>query len=198
VLGGVKLAKPLRKRDKSKMKQTQSTPAATAVGKSEFAQNYAKERVAHLTRLCARGFNRSLTRRLAEHEISFGQWVFLRILWGEEGLTQRDLAERANLTEPTVHTALTRMQQQGLIERRTHEGNRRKQHVYLTAHGKGLRAVLEPLAIEANDVALHGLDAAQREALRAVLIRVLGNLEADEAAALARGQRVPPTRGGLA
>ena len=79
------------------------------------------ERVAHLVRLCARGFNRSLSRRLSGHDISFGQWVFLRILWQEEGLAQRQLSERANLTEPTVHTALIKMEQQGLIRRQHKE-----------------------------------------------------------------------------
>lgn len=163
--------------------------------KTALAEVYRDERVAHLTRLCARGFNRSLTRRLAENDVSFGQWVFLRILWKEEGLTQRELSERANLTEPTVHTAMTKMEQQGVVTRRTEGGNRRKQHVYLTPHGRALKSVLEPLAVEANETALEGLDSGQREALRQMLIHILGNLEVDEAEAEARGQRIPPTRG---
>lgn len=157
---------------------------------------YAEERVAHLTRLCARGFNRSLTRRLAETDVSFGQWVFLRILWKEEGLTQRQLSERANLTEPTVHTALAKMEAQGFVSRRTQDGNRRKQHVYLTQRGRDLKSVLEPLAVDANQTALRGLDETQQEALRDMLVHILVNLEADEAEAEARGERVPPTRGG--
>ncbi|MGB0786286.1 MAG: MarR family winged helix-turn-helix transcriptional regulator [Alphaproteobacteria bacterium] len=176
---------------KNLVKETEAQP----VGRSKAREDFTEERVAHLTRLCARGFNRSLTRRLVEHGISFGQWVFLRILWNEQGLTQRDLAERANLTEPTVHTALVGMEQQGLINRFTKKGNRRKHHVFLTEHGKSLRAVLEPLAIEANDVALRGLDAEQRNVLRDTLIKVLENLEQDEVEAFARGQRMPPTRG---
>jgi len=153
------------------------------------------ERVAHLVRLCARGFSRSLSRRLSGRDISFGQWVFLRILWQEEGLAQRQLSERANLTEPTVHTALIKMEQQGLIHRKHKEGDRRKQYVYLSERGRELRLVLEPLAVDANDSAMAGLDAAQQEALHRMLIHILSNLESDEAEAEARGQRIPPTRG---
>ena len=153
------------------------------------------ERIAHLIRLCARGFSRSLSRRLSGYEISFGQWVFLRILWQEEGLAQRQLSERANLTEPTVHTALIRMEQQGLIRRQHKEGDRRKQYVYLSERGRELRRVLEPLAVDANDTAMAGLDANQQEALHRMLIHILANLETDEAEAEARGQRIPPTRG---
>jgi DNA-binding MarR family transcriptional regulator len=157
-------------------------------------ESYVDERVAHLVRLAARGFNRSLQLRLAEHGITFGQWVFLRILWQEEGLSQRELSERANLTEPTVHTALARLERMGLIERRTFVGNRRRQHAYLTERARELRAVLEPLAMDVNERALEGLDEATRQTLRAALLTMLGNLTRDEAEAVARGQKMPPTR----
>ena len=162
---------------------------------AELSDLLKDERVAHLVRLCARGFNRSLTRRLADHGVSFGHWVFLRILWKTEGLTQRQLAELANLTEPTVHTAMAKLQEAGIVTRRTQSGNRRKQHVYLTKKGRDLQTVLEPLAVEANNVALEGLDNAQQEALRGVLLHILENLAKDEADAEASGLRIPPTRG---
>jgi MarR family transcriptional regulator, organic hydroperoxide resistance regulator len=160
-----------------------------------LCDQYRQERIAHLTRLAARGFNRSLARRLADHGVSFGQWVFLRILWRQEGLTQRELSECANLTEPTVHTALGKLEQQGMVTRQTKEGNRRKQHVYLTERGRALQAVLEPLAVDANETALRGVDPADRERLQEMLILILENLTADEAEAEARGIRIPPTRG---
>lgn len=157
-------------------------------------QRYKGERIAHLVRLCARGFNRSLQLRLADHDVTFGQWVFLRILWVEEGLTQRELSERANLTEPTTHTALGRLERQGLIVRRSMSGNRRKLHVFLTKQGRALRGALEPLAVEANERALRGVAADERERLRDVLIQILDNLAADEAEAEAQGRRVPATK----
>ena len=43
----------------------------------------------------ARALVRSLSVRLAEHQVSFGHWSFLRVLWVGDGLTQRELSERA-------------------------------------------------------------------------------------------------------
>ena len=160
-----------------------------------MADIYRDERIAHLVRLCARGFNRSLSRRLADHGVSFGQWVFLRILWKREGLTQKELSDIARLTEPTTHTALSKLEKLGILERRTENGNRRKQHVYLTRKGRELQSVLEPLAIQANEVALDGLSGKDQARLREVLILILENLAADEAEAEARGLKIPPTRG---
>lgn len=156
---------------------------------------YADERIAHLVRLCARGFGRSLQMRLADHDVSFGQWVFLRILWNEEGLSQREMADRAGLTEPTVHTALLKLEALGYVTRSTLPGNRRKQHTFLTEAGKRLREVLEPLAVEVNAQAMRGLSDEAAESFRQVLVQVIDNLEDDERAAIAEGRSIPPTRG---
>lgn len=170
--------------------QLQPETDASAATRDHFAD----ERIAHLVRLCARGFNRSLARRLADHGVSFGQWVFLRILWKQEGLTQRELSELASLTEPTVHTAMAKLERQNIVERRLKDGNKRRHHVYLTDRGRALQDVLEPLAVEANELGLKGLDAEEQRRLRAALLTILGNLARDEAEAEAIGVKVPPTR----
>jgi DNA-binding MarR family transcriptional regulator len=153
------------------------------------------ERLAHLIRLAARGFTRSLQLRLTAHDVTFGQWVFLRIMWEEDGLSQKELSRRANLTEPTTHSALQRLEKLELITRRNLSGNKRRLHAFLTDKGWALRKKLEPLAVEVNDVAVAGLDATQREVLRTALLGMIDNLEEDEAANNRRGLRVPPTRG---
>lgn len=170
-------------------------PTGAAQARVEaLSEEYADERIAHLVRLCARGFNRSLARRLADHGVSFGQWVFLRILWKEEGLTQKELSKIANLTEPTTHTALSKLKKLDVVEHRMQAGNKRKLHIYLTEKGRALQSVLEPLAIEANDVALQGISPAQHAHLHEMLVRIIANLEHDEAEAEALGMKVPSTR----
>ncbi|MCE7029961.1 MarR family winged helix-turn-helix transcriptional regulator [Jiella avicenniae] len=158
------------------------------------ATDVQEERLARLIRLAARAFNRSLQLRLTTEGVTFGQWIFLRILWQEDGLSQRELSERANLTEPTAHTALLRMVEQGLITRENVKGNKRRQHAFLTPRGWELRERLEPLAIEANDIAVEGLSADELKILRRALNVIITNLERDEAEAAARGMRMPPTR----
>ncbi|MFN3643535.1 MAG: MarR family winged helix-turn-helix transcriptional regulator [Gemmobacter sp.] len=167
----------------------------TAAGMGPAAAPWAHERLAHLVRRAARGFSRSLQIRLADHGISFGQWVFLRILWEEDGLSQRALSARAGLTEPTTHSALARLEALGHVTRRTLPGNRRRQHTFLTDSGRALRAALEPLAVEVNRAALGGIGPGEEAALRAALLRIIENLAEDEQAMLASGQRMPPTRG---
>ena len=157
-------------------------------------ESYQDERIARLIRLAARSFNRSLQMRLTTEGMTFGQWIFLRILWEHDGLSQRALSEKAHLTEPTTHTALSRMEDLGLIERRKVGSNKRRQHAFLTRKGRELRDRLEPLAIETTDPALAGLSNEEVRVLRHALDVVIRNLEQDEVESASRGVRVPSTR----
>lgn len=53
-----------------------------------------------------------------KYDVSFGHWTFLRILWKQDGLTQRALSEAAGVMKPTTYAALTGIEKLGYIERR--------------------------------------------------------------------------------
>lgn len=152
------------------------------------------DRLAHLVRDAARGLTRALQLRLSEHSISFGQWAFLRILWEEDGLSQRELSVRAGLMEPTTHAAVLKMEALGYVTRQRREGNRKKLFINLTPEGRALKDLLVPLAEEVNRVAVEGLTPAEVETTRRTLLAIITNLAADEERALADGMRVPATR----
>jgi MarR family transcriptional regulator for hemolysin len=50
--------------------------------------------IGYLTRIAFRAFSRALETRTAPYGVSSGQWRFLRVLWREDGLTQRELSRR--------------------------------------------------------------------------------------------------------
>lgn len=152
------------------------------------------DRLAHLVRDAARGVTRALQLRLADHDVSFGHWSFLRILWERDGITQRDLSIQAGLMEPTTHSAILRMEELGYLTRRHPEGNRRKLHIYLTEEGRRLKDVLVPLAEEVNSLSVAGLEPADVETTRRVLLAMVHSLAEDETSALDQGQRMPSTR----
>src|SRR5438552_12611008 len=141
------------------------------------------DRMAHLVKLAARGLARALQMRLTEHSVSYGHWTFLRILWDEEGLTQRELSARAGVMEPTTFAALKAMAQRGYLTRRRNPQSRKEMQVLLTPQGRALQAKLVPLAEEVNDVALRGVGSADIAATRRTLLVLINNLTGDEKAA---------------
>jgi DNA-binding MarR family transcriptional regulator len=135
-----------------------------------------KERLAHIVRETGRAFGRELTVRLAAHGVSFGHWAFLRILWERDGLTQRELSERAGVMEPTTFAALKTLEKLGHIERRRMPENRKNVYVHLTPRGRALKNKLVPLAQDVNKVATRGLKADDLATTRRVLLAMLDNL----------------------
>ena len=140
------------------------------------------DRLAHLVRDAARAFGRALQIRLAEHDVSFGHWTFLRILWERDGLTQKQLSDEAGVMEPTTFAAVKAMEQLGYVTREQRPGNRKNVHVLLTTRGRSLKRKLVPLAEEVNGIGVRGVDAKRVANVREVLIAIIANLAADEAA----------------
>lgn len=138
------------------------------------------DRLAHLIRDVARMQMRALQQRLAMHDVSFGHWTFLRILWVTDGLTQRELSESAGVMEPTTFSAVKAMEAAGLIERRQLAGNRKNVHVFLTDKGRALEPVLVPLAEEVNAVSMKGMPPRTIDTVRKALLGMIENLAADD------------------
>jgi DNA-binding MarR family transcriptional regulator len=138
------------------------------------------DRLAHLIRDASRAFYKALQVRLAQHAVPFGHWTFLRILWEADGLTQKELSERAGVMEPTTFTAMKTMESLGYIVRRQLPTNKKNMYVYLTDEGRALKEKLVPLAEETNTVSIKGLSAEDVKTTRRVLLAMIENLAADE------------------
>jgi Transcriptional regulators len=146
--------------------------------------------IGYLTRIAFRAFSRALEVRTAPHGVSSGQWRFLRVLWREDGLTQRELSRRVGMREPTTVIALKSLERSGFVIRQKSVEDRRKAHVFLTPEARALEAVLLPAVSEVNVIALAGLSEAEIKVLRKALTRVGRNLAADAADAAATDSAV--------
>lgn len=124
------------------------------------------------TRILHRAFDRLLQRHLAEHDIKNSHWYFLRILWEREGLTQRELSDETNLTEPSTVIMLNQMEQSGLIRKKKDPDDKRKLRISLTPKARRLEKRLLPIAIQLNEMAAAGISSDELE----TFIRVAGKM----------------------
>jgi len=88
----------------------------------------------HIWRL----YNKGLMPFAAESGLAKGQGqtMILDALAHKDGCIQRELAERSGHEPATITTALSDMEQKGLIERRGRPNDRRIYAIYLTESGK--------------------------------------------------------------
>ena len=170
------------------------TARATEAILRHWREAVPNDRLAHLVKDAMRGLQRALQMRHSRHSVSFGHWTFLRILWENDELTQRELSERAGLQEPTTYAALKTMEKLGYVTREQRPDSRKKVYVCLTPKGRALKADLVPLAEDVNKVAVAGVSAEDIATTRRTLLVMIENLAHDEIEQARQHHRIPSTR----
>jgi len=168
-------------------------PTAQSESVDSWHDDSSDDRLAHLLKDARRAMERALQLRLVQHNVSFGHWSFLRILWVEDGLNQRVLSERAGTTAPTTYSAIRAMESLGYVRRKRKAENRRNSYVYLTEEGRQLEKKLLPLAHEINRIAIKGLSDTEVQITRHALQAISANLLAFERSVFEQEQRGMPS-----
>lgn len=143
--------------------------------KSEFFVDPAHS-IGYLSRVAFRRFAKALENRTLPHGVSSGQWRFLRVLWVEDGMTQRELSRRVDMREPTTVVALRGLEAKGFVRRVRDKADRRRIRVYLTDKAKKLHDKLIPYVADVNAIAAKGLNKSDIETARRVLAVAAANL----------------------
>lgn len=86
------------------------------------------------------------TNRLKDYEITPEQWLILRRLSCEHGISQKEVALRCEKDQPTTARILESLISKGMIEKKNSESDRRVSLVYITEKGK--RIFKETIPIE--------------------------------------------------
>ncbi len=131
----------------------------------------------YLVRDAHRAFQRLLETRIAAHGLRRGQWYFLRVLWTQDGLSQRELSTRVGMMEPTTVIALRSMERSGLIRRVRSTDDKRRSHVWLTAKAQRMRNELLALARGITNEAEEGISRDELALFRRAIARMTANLD---------------------
>ena len=166
--------KPTARKAATKASSTKAGPAKRrAVAQAELPFD---DSVGYQVRATHRALQRFLQFKIEPHGITTGMWYFLRALWHEDGLTQRELSVRVGTMEPTTLSAILVMEKKGLVRRVRDPDDRRKWHIHLTPKGRTAKAKLLPLAREVVDTAVQNLSRSEAAQLLKNLAEVQKSL----------------------
>jgi DNA-binding MarR family transcriptional regulator len=88
---------------------------------------------------------------LSDYDFTAVQYVLLRLLNTEEGITQQELTRRATSDPNTIRGTLLLLERKGMVVRKAHKTDRRAKNIQLTAKGRRtyskLSAALQPLQV---------------------------------------------------
>ena len=116
---------------------------------------------------------------LREHGLSDQQWRVLRVL-GEHaaeraGVETGRVAREALLLGPSLTGVLTRMERDGLIERRAHPRDKRAQQIFLTDKARDMREEALAAAEEAEQAVFQGFRRFEKELLKEYIRWAIAN-----------------------
>jgi MarR family transcriptional regulator, transcriptional regulator for hemolysin len=134
----------------------------------------------YLTNWAARLFARELERQLAPSGIAPAYMPVIFALADGSALTQKELARRAAVEQPTMASTLNRMERDGMISRRQDPGDKRSALVALTPLALGHVETVERVVNAINALALEQLEPGERQQFLGLLRRVIGVLEAQD------------------
>ena len=114
--------------------------------------------------------------RLAQHGIPLGAWFPLRILYEEDGITQRELSRKLGYLDAAAGAIVEVMEKLQLVRRVRNADDRRKINVFLTPTGKRMGKRTIKHMQEINEQIELGFTKRDAETLRSLLRRAHDNL----------------------
>jgi len=102
-------------------------------------------------------------------------WGILNLLEEEEGLSQREIAEKTTKDKANITRILDVMQKNGLVQRKKHENDRRAYKIFLTEKGRNLHNTLTQFVLEIDNQASSGLSINDLKVLKRILLKMYSN-----------------------
>lgn len=108
--------------------------------------------------------------------VTVEQWILLKIIEENDGLTQKELANKSLRDPASITRTLDLLNKKGLVERRPVEDNRRQYSVCLKKEGKGFIEKYMPIVGQHRAKSIDGITAQELETLAQLLQKIQENM----------------------
>lgn len=130
-------------------------------------------------RITSETMRSAMQQRFQAHGIRLAQWQYLRVLWHDDGLSQKELSRRVRRVGANAVSVLNGLEEAGYLRRVRNPSDRRNVNVFLTDAGRALKDLLVPQAASIHGQALNGFSAQEAALLGHMLRRIRANFGED-------------------
>lgn len=156
-------------RDAARAAQPHRDTMSTSVQETTFVDNYLPALLAQASLLISAEFHRVVL----SNGLSISEWRILSTLSGAGEVSIGHLARIATIKQPTVTRLLDRLEKQGLLQRVTHDQDRRVTLVCISEEGQTLIAGLIVKARLHEEEVIKRLQPLDADDLKATLRRLI-------------------------
>ncbi len=111
----------------------------------------------------------------SRYDISMTEWRVMAVLARFEGMSAREVAERTAMDKVAVSRALSRLVAAGRVDRATHDADKRRSVLQLSAAGWAMHDEVAPMARARERELLAKLDPEERLWLTRILDKLLAD-----------------------
>ena len=108
--------------------------------------------------------------------ISAEQFALLNCLWIKDGKTQSEIANELEKDRTGITRIIDIMENNGFLERRNHENDRRSYRIFLTKKGRKIKNDLISIEMDWDDLSTLGLNDKQKKEIKETLILIDSNI----------------------
>lgn len=116
-------------------------------------------------------------RRVRKLGFTRTQWLVLRRVMEQPGVSQSELADMMEVEKATAGRFIDRLEAFGWLERRPDEADRRIKRIFVTGLGRRIHRQVKPIAEGMVEEELSGLKQRERELLTGLLLNVKQQLQ---------------------
>ena len=133
--------------------------------------------IAFVTCKGAKDLADSLEKRLNHYNITRSQWIALYYIKNNNMITQKQLADKMSLKEPSVVRLLDKMELYGWVNRISSNDDKRMKFLVLTDNGKEIETAMLDVAEKFKSDVLNGISPEDLDVFKATLNKMLINIE---------------------
>ena len=105
------------------------------------------------------------------------QGRILYVLWEKERLTISEIGHLTSLAKTSLTSMLDRMEESGLVERKTDKNNRRQIIISITDKARNYKEEYDRVSLEMNELFYKGFSEEEIEQFEEMLRRLIQNLD---------------------
>ena len=134
----------------------------------------------HIVLQAGRTFGNAMQQRLATHGVTLSQWLHLRALFDNKGMTQSVLSNYLGVEKASSTAILHHLESRQFIRRITNAEDRRITNLELTETGVAFVRKVIPNAVEVNSIARTSLTQRELKIFLYVMRIMIENLQNSE------------------
>ena len=118
-------------------------------------------------------------KQLETYGIGSGQFVFLIILFKNNGISQENMSERLKIDKATTAKSIRKLEDAGYVERIVDSEDKRAYKVFLTSKALDIKPFLQKVLTEWEKIITDGLSKDEKKPVSGLLEKMAGNAVAN-------------------